>query len=152
MKLISRRKSGQDNVHPAETGLARLRSGIDDLFEQFFRSPFAAMPMGPRLDLAESENEVLVKAELPGVDPKEVEINVVGNVLTLRGEKSADREEKGNDYHFVERQYGTFSRSVPLPTGVDPDKVHAEFSNGVLTIRMPKHPDVKPKRIPVRTA
>lgn len=159
MNLIPwRNKSERTNgSHPVEMGLARLRNEMDDLFERFFGDPFdVSLPFsggrGMRLDLAESESEVVVKAELPGVDPKDVEINVTGNVLTLRGEKKSDREESGRDFHFVERQYGSFHRSIPLPTAVDADRVAAEYKNGVLTVTLPKHPDARPKRIPLRKA
>ncbi len=157
MNLIPWRTKQSDGGQTLETGLSRLRGEMDDLFERFLRYPVdLAMPaafraLGPRLDLAESDNEVIVKVELPGIDPKDVEINVVGNVLTLRGEKKQDRQERGRDFHFVERQYGSFHRSVPLPTTVDSDKVSAEYKGGVLTITLPKHPGAKPKRIPVRT-
>ena len=142
-----------------ETSLSRVRSGIDDLFDRFLRNPWdvgsslmSRMPWGPRMDLAESDNEVTVRAELPGVDPKDIELNVTGNLLTIRGQKKHDREEHGKDYHYVERQYGGFHRSLQLPTTVDSEKVNAEYKNGVLTVTMAKHADAKPKRITVRNA
>jgi HSP20 family protein len=159
MNLIPWRNKGErtNGGQPAEPGLSRLRGEIDDLFHRFFHDPFELGTAsrgirGPQLDLAESENEVVVKAEVPGVDPKDVDIHVAGNVLTIRGEKKEDREERGKDFHLVERQYGSFHRSIPLPTSVDPDRVAAEYKNGVLTVTLTKHPDAKPKRIPVRRA
>ncbi len=142
-----------------ETSLSRFRNEIDGLFDRFLRNPWdigSALTMGrgwgPRMDLAESDNEVTVKAELPGVDPKDIEINVSGNLLTLRGEKKHDREERGKDYHYLERQYGSFHRSIQLPTTVDSEKVTAEYKNGVLMVTMAKHPEAKPKKITVRNA
>jgi HSP20 family protein len=138
----------------ANTALTRFRDEMDDLFGRFFSGgPLAAGAFGatwPRMDLEESDKDLTVTAELPGVDPKQIDINVTGNVLTLRGEKKDEREEKGRDYHYVERQYGSFHRSVQLPSSVESDKVDATFKDGVLTIRMPKHPEARPKKITVK--
>lgn len=137
-----------------DTSLTRFRNEMDDLFGRFFAdSPLAQGAFGgtwPRMDLAESDREIIVTAELPGVDPKQIDINVTGNVLTLRGEKKNEREEKGRDYTYVERQYGTFHRSVQLPSSVEADKVEATYKDGILTLRMPKHPEARPKRITVK--
>lgn len=141
------------------TALTRLRDEMDHLFERFFGDawPLGAMEglmgrsgMGPRIDLAETDNDITLKADLPGVDPKEVDVQVVGNMLTIRGEKKLEKEDKKRDYHFVERQYGSFQRSLQLPTSVDPDKVDASFKDGVLTVTMAKRPDARPKRIAVK--
>lgn len=142
----------------AESSITRFRDEMDHLFERFFTDPFGMEPFGgrfafgPRLDLAESDNDVIVKAELPGIDPKEVDLRVEGNLLTIRGEKKQEKEEKRRDYHYVERQYGSFHRSVQLPTSVDPDKVEAAYKDGVLTITIAKRPDAKAKRISVKSA
>jgi HSP20 family protein len=156
-----RNKKAEPTVEPAESSLATLRDEMSRLFERFFREPFdvglskawpAAFGRGVRMDLAESEKDVVIKAELPGVDPNDVEINVTGNMLTVRGEKKEEKEEKKRDYHFVERSYGGFHRSVQLPSSVNPEKVDAEFKNGVLTVKLAKRTDAKPKRITVRRA
>ena len=144
----------------ADTGMARFRNEIDTLFDRFLgnwgANPLESLParfgFGPRMDLAETDHEVVVKAELPGVDPKDVDIRVEGNYLTIRGEKKQEKEEKRSDYHYVERQYGTFSRSIQLPSTIDPDKVDAGFKEGVLTITVAKRPEAKAKKIPVRNA
>jgi HSP20 family protein len=131
---------------------------MESVFERFFRDPFgtaAAMSpfaWGPRIDLAETDTEVTIKAELPGVDAKDLDINVTGNTLTIRGEKKHDREEKGGDYYYAERQYGGFHRTVQLPVSVETDKVDAEFKNGVLTVTLAKNPQGRPKRITVKNA
>ncbi|HKQ48636.1 MAG TPA: Hsp20/alpha crystallin family protein [Phycisphaerae bacterium] len=141
------------------TALTRFRDEMDHLFERFFGDtwPLGAMEgltgrsgMGPRIDLAETENDITLKADLPGVDPKEVDVQVVGNMLTIRGEKKLEKEDKKRDYHFVERQYGSFQRSLQLPTTVDPNKVDALFKDGVLTVTIAKRPEARPKRIAVK--
>jgi HSP20 family protein len=90
--------------------------------------------------------------ELPGVRPEDVDIRITGGVLTIRGEKREEKEEKNKNLHFTERSFGSFQRSVQLPSTVDPDKVEATFKNGVLTVTVAKHADAKPKRIKVRNA
>lgn len=131
-----------------------LRQGFDLLCEGFDR-PFNADSLRapglfPALNVWEEGDCLYTEAEIPGIDPKEIEIEVVDNVLTLRGEKKHERAEEGNGFHYVERRYGSFNRSIELPTSVDSEKVSAEYKNGVLTVIMPKHPDSKPKRIAVR--
>jgi|ERR1043166_226442 HSP20 family protein len=135
--------------------IVRLRDEMESVFDQFMgdwgMALFNRTPTGPSVDLAESENEVTVKAELPGVNPKDVDIRVEGNLLTIRGEKKQESEEKRRDYHYVERQYGMFHRSIQLPSSVDDSKTDARYKDGVLTITMPKRPDAKAKKVSVRT-
>ncbi|RIK68133.1 MAG: molecular chaperone [Planctomycetota bacterium] len=154
---LSKREDRLGTASP-ENAVARFRNEMDHLFERFFTDPFGP-PMdrgqslfGPRVDLAESDNEITVKAELPGINPKDVDLRVEGNVLMIRGEKKQEKEEQRRNYHYVERQYGSFQRSIPLPTGVDPDKVEAAYKDGVLTVTMAKRPDAKARRITVKTA
>jgi HSP20 family protein len=143
-----------------ERPLARLRDDVQNVFERFLGNPPAVRGLGffgagetfPRLDLAESDNDVTVRAELPGLQAKDVKVEVTGNILKLSGEKSAQHEEKGRDYHCCERRFGSFSRTVQLPTTVDPTKVDAQFKDGVLTVTLAKNPEAKPKRITVRNA
>ena len=103
------------------------------------------------MDVAETSDGVTVTAELPGVDPGDVEVTVVGNVLTIRGEKRELGEHRERSYHYVERRFGAFHRALQLPGTVDPEKVDAVFRNGILKVRVPKLPDAKLKRITVRT-
>jgi HSP20 family protein len=155
-----KREEGEIEGRP-ETSLARLRREMDSLFDRFFHEPWSVsglerswsgLAAAPRTDLADSENEVTVSMELAGVDPKDVEINISGGMLTVRGEKKAEKEEQKRDYHYVERQFGSFERTVQLPSTVDPEKVDAAYKNGVLTITIAKHPGAKPKKIKVREA
>ena len=108
----------------------------------------------PRVDVSESDDAYEVTAELPGLEEKDVEVLLDRNLLTLKGEKRAEREEKGKDYHLTERTFGTFRRSIPLPAEVDQGKVEAHFRNGVLTVKLPKAEQARSqaKRIEVRSA
>ena len=106
----------------------------------------------PAVDIFEHEGNIVLKAELPGVDSKDVDILVENNVLTLRGERKFDNEVKRESYHRVERSYGAFSRSFTLPTVVDTDKIKAEFNEGVLRVTLPKREEAKPKQISISVA
>lgn len=135
-----------------------LRNEMDRLFDSFFREPFGAMdwPFGgmgkwaPPLDVAEDETEVTVRAELPGIDPKEMEVSVVGNELVLSGEKKETTEHDGKGVHHTETRYGSFRRTVPLPEGIDTENVDAQYANGVLTLHLKKTAPVTQKRIEVK--
>lgn len=103
----------------------------------------------PSLDVRESKDAYLVKADLPGVDEKDVEINLTGNVLTISGKREQEHREEGDQYYAMERSYGTFSRALSLPDGADGEHVSAEMKDGVLTVRIPKKPEVQPRRITI---
>lgn len=161
MNLIPWRnkREHRDSEEPLSSLPTRLRDEVDQLFDRFFQESFLGgrfgslnrWGVGLRTDLAESDTEVTVTAELPGVDPKDVEINVTGNMLTIRGEKKHEKQEKNRNYHYMERGFGSFHRSVQLPSSVDAQKVDATFKNGVLTVTVAKRPDATPKRVPVKT-
>jgi HSP20 family protein len=138
-----------------------FRREMDRMFDDFL-SGFGGRPLAPfgswsgvtpTIDVSESDKEVVVTAELPGLDQKDFEVTVSGDVLTLRGEKKAEREEKDGDVHYVERRFGSFSRSVRLPFEVRDEKVDAKYDKGVLTVRVPKPADIQrtARRIDVRT-
>jgi HSP20 family protein len=101
--------------------------------------------MTPSIDVSETESELKIEVDLPGVEEKDVDLAISDNVLTIKGEKKAEKEEKKKDYHLVERSYGSFARSIGLPFEADSDKVKASFSKGVLTVTVPKPPEVKAK-------
>lgn len=134
-----------------------LRRDMERLFEDFSRDlgwapPAAAgMGMAPRVDVSETETEVKVEAELPGVDEKDIEVTLSDGRLIIKGEKKQEKEEKQKDYHLVERSYGSFARSISLPFAADPEQVKASFAKGVLTVTVPKPPEIKAKekKIPV---
>lgn len=164
MRLIptkARRRGGDLARRTASVGLplARLRSEMDRLFERFFQEPWTALTEAfaparawmPLVDVLDSEKEVTVRAEVPGLGPQDVEVTLSGNTLVLRGEKKEEREERGQAYYRAERRYGAFQRAIPLPAGVDPDQVSAEYDKGILTVRIAKKEEAKPKRIEVVT-
>lgn len=161
MNLIPwRHKRESKDVAVAERHpLARLRNEMDQMFERFWEDPWSAdlaniwpsgQALGLRINLAETDNEVTVTAEVPGIDPKDVDIKVSGNMLTIQGEKKEEKEDKKKNYHYVERSYGSFHRSIQLPTSVDPSKVDASYKDGILTVTLAKHEKAKSKRITVQ--
>ena len=103
----------------------------------------------PAVDIFEREGNIVLKAELPGVDPKDVDIRVENNVLSLRGQRKFEAETKRQDYHRVERAYGSFSRSFTLPSIVDTEKIQADCKDGVLTVTLPQKEEAKPKQISI---
>jgi HSP20 family protein len=130
---------------------------MDRLFEDFFGPRrWGLVPWegewAPPLDLAETADQVVVKAEVPGIDAKDINITLSGDLLTIKGEKKSEREETKESYHLVERSYGSFARSVTLPAAVDVDKIEAKYEKGVLTVTCPKKEAVKPKAIEIKTA
>jgi len=106
----------------------------------------------PAVDIYEQDNNIVLKAELPGVDPKDVDIRLENNVLTIRGERKFDNEVKRENYHRVERAYGSFTRSFTLPSVVDSTAIKAEFKDGVLRVTLPKREEAKPKQIQISVA
>jgi HSP20 family protein len=135
-------------------GLSTFRREMERLFEDLTGDGgrHGMERWAPSMDVSETPEALVVKAELPGVDPKDVEISVSGDTLTLKGEKKEEKEEKGKTWHRVERSYGSFVRSVRLPSAVDPDRITAEAREGVLTVMLPKTEKAKTKRIEVKAA
>ena len=136
-----------------EHPLARFRGEMERVFDEFFRGwlPWSWSPeYGPALDVRQTESEVIVDLEVPGLKPEDLDISVSENVLTVRGEKKAERDEKKGDYHVSERAWGSFSRTVQLPAPVDADKATATHKDGVVTITLPKTERSKAKKIQVR--
>ena len=140
-------------AHP----LIDLRTDIDSIFDQFFGSILPrekafwgdAFLGSPAVDIEETDKEVIVKAELPGLDPKDVDISVADNILTIKGEKQEERKEEKRHVHLTERRYGSFARSFLLPAEVKTEKVEANYGKGVLEIRLPKAEHAKAKKITV---
>lgn len=125
-----------------------LRREIDRLFEDTFGREGGTFT--PAVDIKESEQEILLEVELPGLKPENVEVIAENGVLTIRGEKRSERKEgDDNRYQVVERSYGTFVRTFQLPQGVDEDQIKGEFENGVLSIAIPKAALPQPKRIQI---
>jgi HSP20 family protein len=134
--------------------MVTLRERMNRLFEDMAASrgeekDFATSSWAPAVDIYETENEVVLTAEIPGVDEKDIEIKVEDSTLTLKGERKFEKETKEENYHRIERAYGSFFRSFTLPAYVDQDKIEAEHENGVLKIRMPKKAELKPKKVKI---
>ncbi len=132
-----------------------LRGAIDRLFDETFVRPGWGWiaPIGATdlaIDMYETKDEVIVKAALPGIKPEQVEVTITGDTLTIRGEAKEESEVKEEDYIRKERRYGSFCRSVTLPDGLKTDKAEATFEHGVLTLKVPKSEEVKPKTIKVK--
>jgi HSP20 family protein len=116
------------------------------------KDAMTAFDWAPSVDIAETPEEFLIKAELPEVKKEDVKVSVENGVLRLAGERKQEKEEKGRKYHRVERSYGSFLRTFTLPDNVDDTKVHAEFKDGVLNVRLPKTEKAKPKAIEVKVS
>ncbi len=143
---------------PERRMLTSFRREMDDLFGPFFASGLFSPSFDeggflPSVDVSETEKEFVVHAEVPGMDPKDVDISIHHNVLTMRGERKQERkEEKDGRYHVLERRYGNFSRSFALPVDVEADKVEAYYKDGVLSITIPKAKAEVSKKIEVKAA
>ena len=130
-----------------------LRREMDKLWEDFFGGGELVAPESgwlPAVDISETKDAIKVKAELPGMEPKDVEISLTGDILTIKGEKKQKTESKDENYHRIETRYGSFSRAIRLPVAVQADKIEASYEKGVLSIVLPKKEEVKPKQIEVK--
>jgi HSP20 family protein len=132
--------------------LGKMRSETDRLWDTFFegRPKVRTGEWFPTLDVSETKNDLVVKVELPGMDPKDIDISLSDGHLIIKGEKKQEREEKEEDYHFIERSYGTFTRSVELPKEVKHDKINASYKNGVLKVVLPKSDEAKKKEVKIK--
>jgi len=128
-----------------------------DFFDRFFADfalpsiAFEDTEWMPAFDMSETDKELIVKGEVPGMDKKDINITVSDGMLTIRGEKKHEKKEENEQYHHVERRYGAFSRTMRLPHEVEADKVDATYKEGVLSIRLPKSEAVEPKKIEIKT-
>ncbi|MCZ7592237.1 MAG: Hsp20/alpha crystallin family protein [Kiritimatiellae bacterium] len=154
-----RRASDSAMARHEDNPFADFHRQMNRLFDDFF-SDFEDRPFGlrlpsafertdtatPRVDVSETDKEVTVKADLPGIAEKDVQVTLDEDVLIIRGTREDEREEKKRNYHIVERQYGEFQRSVPLPGGIDEEHVKASFEKGVLTVTLPKLPEAQSRK------
>jgi HSP20 family protein len=133
-----------------------LQREIDRLFDDFTRGfpSFTgnASALMPSMDVTETDKDIEITAELPGLEEKDVQINVADNLLTIRGEKKAEKEEKDKNYRLVERSYGSFERTLELPDGVNADAIKASIAKGVLKVTVPKPAPAQAKKIEVKSA
>ncbi len=158
-----KKKHEVEVLAPDDDPTFALTRGMSDMVHQLFRQFDERLPhplfrahagtgVMPSVDVAESDNEVVVTADLPGLDEKELNVSLDEHFLTLRGERKEEREKKGKNYHQVERSYGAFHRSIALPEGIDRDHVEATFKKGVLQVKIAKKPGTSHpvRRIPVK--
>ena len=140
----------RSQYHPFLT----LQHEIERLFDDFTRGlpTFTSHSLMPSMDVTETDKEIEVTAELPGLEEKDVQINVADNILTIRGEKKAEKEEKDKNYRLVERSYGSFERRLELPAGVNTDAIKATISKGVLKVSVQKPAAAQVTKIDVKTA
>ncbi|MBW7859684.1 MAG: Hsp20/alpha crystallin family protein [Rhodocyclaceae bacterium] len=132
---------------------------MEDLFDRYARTtglarggsqePLASQDWSPRVDIAETEARFVIKAEIPDVKKEDVQVSVDNGVMTIKGERRQEKEEKGKKFHRIERQYGSFRRSFSLPENVDTGAISASFKDGLLTVELPKTTKSKPKSIAV---
>ena len=131
-----------------------LREAMDRLFDDAFTRPLSVRDgwsmASPAIDMYQTDNEVVVRASIPGIKAEEVQINVTGDILTLKGEASQEEDRKERSWHIREQRFGSFERSIVLPTDVKSDQAEAVFENGILTITLPKADEVKPKTINIK--
>lgn len=152
----SRSREQEEGFSPMAP-MTRLRDEMDRMFDRFtkgwgfedFDFPNLARWWGPAVDLSETDDEVIVTAELPGMDPKELEVSIAGNVLTISGQRKEEHEERHKGFYRSERRAGNFRRSVQLPSWADANKISAEYENGILTVHLKKDEKVRPKKVPV---
>jgi len=140
------------SLSPLQRDMNRL---FDDFFKGFGTLPFRSLEermagFSPSIDIRENDEEISIKADLPGLDEKDIEVQLSDNVLTIKGEKKEEKEDQGKDYYHVERTYGAFHRIIPLHASVDEKKVAAQFKNGVLTISLSKAAQTKSKKIAIK--
>jgi HSP20 family protein len=134
--------------------LVTMRERMNKLFEDLVTSKgeekdIVASSWAPAVDIFETDQELVLSAEVPGVDENDIEIHIEDSALTIKGERKFERETKEENYHRIERSYGSFFRSFALPTYIDPDKIEAEHENGILKVRMPKKAELKPRKVKI---
>jgi len=163
MNLRSLIPSGNGNggtrVQAPANLFGSLQREIDRLFEDFTRGSVGApgqaqVNLVPSIDVTETNKEIVIAAEMPGLERKDIDISVEDDILTIRGEKKVEtrQDDKSKNYHVAERSYGVFFRAIQLPAGVDPSRIQATMSNGVLKINIPKPAKAEPKKIEVKEA
>jgi HSP20 family protein len=150
--------SRDETVDPFVAFRREVDRMFDDFFDGFGRSlgPLAGWQhsFAPRVDMAETDEEVVITAEMPGLDEKDFEVSLKGDLLTLKGEKKAEHEQKNGDAYYMERRFGSFARSIRLPFEVKDENVEARYDKGILTVRVPKPADIQKsvRRIEVKKA
>jgi HSP20 family protein len=152
MKALTTRRWGADITPWKE--LEDLTARMQHMFEPAFKTSLLSEPVGwmPAVELVEEDSEFLLTAELPGIPVENVDVSIEDNVLTLKGEKKAEEKFEKGRRHIVERSYGAFERSFTLPRNVEPEKIRAEFKDGIVLVHIPKGDAVKPRHIQIKGA
>jgi HSP20 family protein len=130
--------------------LASLRA-VESAFSRLLTEPQTNRPWAPSVDIYETENQLVLKADLPDVDPKEIDVRVENQTLTLAGERKFESQTSDKGYHRIERSYGNFVRSFAVPNSFDTDQINAAYKNGVLTVTLPKKETAKPRQVKIDT-
>ena len=135
--------------------LERMRREMDRLWDSFFegrpgKKVEEVAEWSPTLDVSETKNDLVVKAEIPGIDPKDIDISLANEMLTIKGEKKQEKEEQEENYHLAERSYGSFARTIRLPREVQSDKISASYRNGILKVTLPKSEEAKKKEVKIK--
>jgi HSP20 family protein len=134
--------------------ISRLRREMDDLFTRIFGetslSKIGFAKWQPLVDISETDTHLIIKAEIPGIDAKDVDVSITGDRLTIKGEKQQEKEEKEENRHRSERYYGVYQRVIDLPTSIEEDKTEATFDKGILTITLPKVEKAKKKQVKIK--
>jgi len=157
MAIVPWRRNEERSLSQRGDPLSHLRNQINRVFDDFWGEswlgPSREMAAGfwPQVDVTETDKEIKVSAELPGVESKDIDVSVEDGMLTIKGEKKYEREEKDKGQYRMERSYGSFERAIELPAAVDESKAKAEFKKGVLRLTLPKRPGApsRRKKIPV---
>lgn len=159
MNLKSLIPVGRDRGTGVANPFVSLQREVERVFDDFTRGFPSLTSFGnnggslmPSIDVTETDKEIEITAELPGLEEKDVQINVADNVLTIRGEKKAEKEEKDKNYRLIERSYGSFERSLELPAGVNADAIKASIAKGVLKVTVPKPAPAQSKTVEVKSA
>lgn len=160
MSLIKRSPNREltpwNREYPAFRGLQSLQQDMNRIFDEFFRGDllandsFFARDWNPAVDILENNDHFVLKAEIPGMTKDDVKITLENNVLTIRGEKKNETEKKEENYHRIERSYGSFERSFTIPGTIKVNEIDAQYKDGVLTLTLPKAEEAKPKSIEVK--
>jgi len=164
MKITKRNESRENSELPAVrdpfSGIFSLRDAMDRLFDESFWSPLGLVEGGrgrglsafvPRVDVSETDKEVKIRADVPGIDPDKVNIEVTEDSLALTGSVEKSNEEKGENFYRMERQAGQFSREFVLPSKIDPDSVDAKAKNGTITITLKKQPSEQKRKVQIKS-
>jgi HSP20 family protein len=153
------RAAGSDVDHPFYSLQRQMNSLFDDFFSGFDVAPRGLVAGGfgsfsPSIDVKESDKDFIIRAELPGVEEKDIDVMVTNDAVTIKGEKKEEKEDKGKNYYYMERSYGSFNRVIPLATQTEANKAEASFKNGVLNITIPKsaQANAKATKVPIKAA